>query len=250
MKKSLFDIAARENTGKSILDSGDYYGRHWQRPALQPGRPLVTWDRHGATIDTALLLAEYLQPDSKLQRDFERFANKAENERESWFAVLEKYREHKKLVLCARDNTYNGEQDLSQVFIWETWAPESRRDWICSHEDQITVIQIHTGCDVRGGYSKPVFCRALGEYQIPVDLVCGYTIVDGRTEAGLELPWQQSDSLCERWMIGYSSYPAGELENCIDRIFEFTRTADTVCALLKTGELVKIRAYSAAEYAS
>jgi len=42
----------QENTGRSILDSGDYYGRHWEHNQgadfeAQPEGRLEFWERNG-----------------------------------------------------------------------------------------------------------------------------------------------------------------------------------------------------------
>lgn len=241
MRNEIFDKACRENTGRHLLDSGDYYGRHWQNPPLAPDRPMVTWGKHGAIIDTALFLATYLEPIEALNKEFNEFCARDENAEKCYASLVKPFMKTKGLVCQSRNNVYNGEQDLSQVYIWAVYTKEDDSDWVYADDEAVTVIEIHTGCDVRGGYAKPIFCRALGEYQVPVDLCCGYRIVEAH------IPLDQYQLLDERWQIGYSLWPAGQVKEDVERIFEFTRTVDTVCALLKTGEVVKIQAYSAAE---
>lgn len=64
------------------------------------------------------------------------------------------------------DNTYNQENDLDQVFqfdLVECWG------------ERYAIIQIHTGCDVRGGYTSPVVTRLYDEsyfYDWNVDYYC------------------------------------------------------------------------------
>lgn len=242
---TIFETAARENTGKSMLDSGGENGRHWQKPPLAEARPLVVWDKYGAAIETAAFLAEHLRPAHDVQAQFEEFAQLPENEREDWFTVTERFREHLGLESLGRDNVYNGENDLSQVYIYDVWGTDdTRRDWIYADDDRLTVIHIHTGADVRGGYGRPIFCRARGEYQVPVDLVAEFTVIEARGPDGTPLSDDKAMRLSERWIAGYSGHPQSAMERDVERFFEFTRTVDTCCALLKSGEVVKISAYA------
>jgi len=54
----------QENTGRSILDSGDYYGRHWQRNQgrdfeSEPEGKLEFWTR-GEDLDILPVVSVYL----------------------------------------------------------------------------------------------------------------------------------------------------------------------------------------------
>ncbi len=55
----------------------------------------------------------------------------------------------------------------------------------------------------------------------------------------LDDPWNE---LGERWTCCYTSYPAGAVRDDVKRVFGFTKTPTTVCALLNSGEIVKISA--------
>lgn len=184
-----FKDACRENTGSHFLDSGGAYGRHHEAPPIPEEAPIASWSASdighgcGPTINTGVFLDTWSQggPDAELQERFERFA---EDSDASWFEDAQRFCEEELGLTCAgRDNVYNGENDLSQVFVWEVWNDGESGDWIYPDESTVTVIFVHTGCDVRGGYGHPLFVRpeSVGcEYSIPVDVVAGLGPVAAR----------------------------------------------------------------------
>lgn len=238
----VFAKACRYNSGTHMLDSGGAYGRHWQNPAIErKDNPAVidVWrDEITGTIETAHFLAEHLEVDSDIQAQFDTWAAEQDG---SWFELSERFAtEVLGLVQRGRDNVYNHDNDLTQVFIWEVYTPEDDRahEWIYSDE-ALTVIFVHTGCDVRGGYSAPVFCRPRGEYTVPVDVCAEFYVIDARDEDG-EVMDAEKWRLDEKWRAGYSAWPAGQLREDVARVFGFTKTESTVCVKLNTGELVKL----------
>lgn len=248
MNKNFETIAKafRYNSGRSFLDSGDYYGRHHEKPPIAEERPMVTidtWrnDEVNPTIEVAHFLAETCEVDFEIQYQFEEWAAQEENSELSWFEAGEKFAtEVLGLNQYARDNTYNSENDLSQDYVWELYAEDDKGDWIYS-DDALYVVYAHTGCDVRGGYAYPLFLRCQGDYSIPVDLVAEFYISEGRLN-GEELSDEECRSLDEEWQCGYSSNPSYQLSKSIERIFGFTKTVDSVVVKLKSGEIVKIHA--------
>lgn len=248
MSKKLETIAKafRHNTGKSFLDSGDFYGRHYEKPPITEETPMVSIETWGnseisATIETASFLAETCEVDFKIQKQFEEWAAREENSELSWFEAGETFAtEILGLKQLARDNTYNGENDLSQTYVWEVYGQDDDGDWIYA-DDALMVVYAHTGCDVRGGYAYPLFLRHLGDYSIPVDLVAEFGILAGRRD-GVELSRDECQELDEEWQCGYSSHPSYHMSKQIVRIFDFTKTVNTVVAKLKSGEIVKIAA--------
>lgn len=245
MNNNLTTIAKafRHNTGKHFLDSGDYYGRHYDKPPITEETPLVsidTWKTEvTATIDTARFLAETCEVDTDLQSQFDEWAELEENSDLNWFEAGEKFAtEVLGLTQLARDNTYNGENDLSQTYVWEVYAEDDNGDWIYN-DDALMVVYAHTGCDVRGGYAYPLFLRCQGDYSIPMDLVAEFYITDGRLN-GEELEDEACRELDEQWQCGYTSNPAYHMSKDIERVFVFTKTVDSVVVKLKSGEIVKI----------
>ena len=165
--------ACRANTGTHFLDSGGDNGRHWQKPAISMDHPIVSWDPRfkDATLHTGPFLVEWAG-DGIAHDIHERFDAYAEEYPNTpWFELADQFmRDELGLEQAARDNTYNGESDLDQCFVWEVWNDGTNLDWIYPDESTVTVLYIHTGCDVRGGYSWPVFIRPNRDYSVPVDL--------------------------------------------------------------------------------
>lgn len=246
--KTWFD-AFRENTGKALCDSGDAYGRHWQKPPLDPDKPVAVitlWRNEiSATISTAHFLNELMEIDQEMCAAFEEWAALDEHARMDWFEAGQAFLVERGYVTQCRDNIYNGENDLSQVYVWEVWGKEDsmHEDWLYWSDDKITVIYPHNGCDVRGGYASPVFCRPRHkhEYSIPVDVVCGFSILEARHD-GETISDSDRWNLDEKWQVGYSSNPAYAMNKEIERVFRWTLSKDeqTVCAKLSDGTLVKI----------
>lgn len=241
-----FAAACRFNSGKSLLDSGDAYGRHWQKPAIaldcSPVIVRAEQRKHGAevcaTIETAHFLAEALKVDFELQSQFEDWAAEQEG---TWFELGERFAtEVLGMTQHARDNVYNGENDLSQVFIWEAYSPNDHEsDWIYA-KDPLCVIYVHTGCDVRGGYSKPLFCRSKGDYAVPVDYCAQFYAESGTDADGVELTEAELQDISDKWCCGYSSHPSYQVEKEIETVLECDESGQWFTAKLASGETVKI----------
>ena len=235
----VFAKACRYNSGAHFLDSGGAYGRYWEKPPIAEASEsavIDVWrDEITGTIETAHFLAEHLDVDTDVQKQFDEWC---EDQDGNWFELAHRFAiEALGLSARASDNVYNNENDLTQVFVWQVYTPEDdERDWIYSREP-LTVIFVHTGCDVRGGYSAPIFCRPRGEYAVPVDVCAEFYAIEARDEDGEEIDTQSVD---ERWRAGYASWPAGEVQRDVARVFGFTKTKTTVCAKLHSGEVVKI----------
>ena len=108
-----------------------------------------------------------------------------------------------------RDNVYNHENDFSDVFVFEVFAPENTSDW-CYSDDIYVSVSVHRGGDVRGNYGftklyKVADCIAESGF---LDWVIGWDVCDLQGN-------RIDDDITERFAIGYSSYPWGELVNYI-----------------------------------
>jgi hypothetical protein len=197
----------RQNTGKHFLDSGDYYGRVYETPAPCG---LFSVARDG-TVSLTLtgLLAQYATMVAEVQEALE--AALAADERLGHFEVGPQVMEALGYEQVARDNTYNGEQDLDQNFVYEVWQKEGcDREWIYD-ETAIVLVYAHTGCDVRGGYSTPLAVRFAGEYSIPVDLVVSFSPADAAAEV-----WCIWRALPEGFAeAGYTSNPQYRLHEVV-----------------------------------
>ena len=159
-----------ENTGSHFLDSDGTYGRNWQRnqsrdfdaePAVR--QSFEVWKGElclEASISTYHWMNEFLEFDQDLQ---EQFLEYAETQPDSmpWLALMEEWVDE---VHDGHDsdrwteNTYNNPDhwDLSQVLQFVKFRIDS--------EDYL-ILQVHGGCDVRGGYTAPkVFRIKHGEF--------------------------------------------------------------------------------------
>lgn len=152
-----------ENTGTHMLDSGGAYGRNWQR---NTGKKIgdfrreksVTWDKAtGYTIN----LFHYLAKDLRIDPVCESF-NKCFVPAKDWDGgeLEEVYGVSKAGVEWLKEkgfqfkrtfNSYNGDSALSQVIqgTWLEW-PDSPYS---GDRGYYLLLQIHGGCDVRGGYT-------------------------------------------------------------------------------------------------
>jgi hypothetical protein len=172
------------------------------------------WD--SPTLDTAQHLANSLGeplelPDSVCEGDW---ATEQEPALLRWFARLT----HKQYVHQCRDNTYNGENDLSSNFVFSIYAPEGCSDW-CWCDDLFVVVECHLGGDVRGNYGPMAVYRidSIGESGF-FDVVCGwYAEPVDQTSADCLAKAEDAaiEHFNERCSIGYSGWPTGEARNLI-----------------------------------
>jgi hypothetical protein len=238
-----FSEAAREPTGTHFLDSGGESGRSWQQPPLPEDAPIIRMDARyplEPTIETGPFLDSCVEIDRDLQTEFEGWVESFDGD---WFSAGAEFMEGRGFVQVARDNVYNGENDLSQVYVYEVYLPSDIEgaDWIYS-DDAVAVFYLHTGADVRGGYGRPIFGRGRGDYTIPADLVIGVHVLDSR-ENGFPGSYDQ-------WEIGYTSAPLYSFSDEVERVFGWTLNLEdcTVCVKMKSGERLHVQFYTAADW--
>lgn len=151
-----------ENTGRHMLDSGDAYGRHWQRNRgidveSWLNRPTASWGYKGEyyTLDVFHWLLTRLQFEPELQAEFDIFDQ--ERPDDGWLQVMDEFCEHKWPELTRECiNSYNHEDALSQVIQFTGVFGDDYPD------HQYVLLQIHGGCDVRGGYTAPKVFSVVG----------------------------------------------------------------------------------------
>ena len=188
---------SRQNTGRHFLDSGDHYGRIYDAPVMSER---VMWNKWGElAISVTHMLAEFAEV-HPIHKQFYQW-DKRQAENLPWFEGADRFMRERGYECAARDNTYNAQTDLDQNFVWEIWVPEGEGslDWFYA-DDAIVALYLHTGCDVRGGYSSPLFVQFTGEGVIPFTFSAHLYSSD--------LPEDEAD----RIGYGYSDYPIGELE--------------------------------------
>ena len=188
----------RQNTGTHFLDSGGESGRQWQQPL--PSKA-VSIGADGPTLSLTHILADHARLHD-LHAEFYVWAETMPD-REPWFDLAPSFMSERGYECKARDNTYNGDTDLDQDFVYEVWVHENDdcSDWIYC-DDAIVLIYPHCGADARGGYASPLICTFPDlDYALPVDLTCSL------------YSNELSESENERLDAGYSGYPMGELES-------------------------------------
>lgn len=170
-----------ENTGRHLLDSGDYYGRHWERNQLRSfdNEPEVVleFDSCGmeATINVYHFLKRNLEFDEEWDNLFYRFVEEYNNEHAPWLQLMEEFPEWLKKTLGLKVggvygdgepftvNTYNHQSLLSQTLQYLYMSVEGEYNDDIYVNDTFILLQIHQGCDVRGGYTRPRVFREVEE---------------------------------------------------------------------------------------
>lgn len=162
-----------ENTGTHMLDSGGAYGRHHEknqdRDFSSEPATVLDFSYGGIEVTHSVYhwLIENLEYDQETDAAFHNFAKLEENKDKYWaenvrdFILLESERLEGEPDLTQADtpayNTYNGEDLLSQTL--QYWYVELR-------DQSYVFLQIHGGCDVRGGYTAPRVFTPLEQYAI------------------------------------------------------------------------------------
>jgi len=155
-----------ENTGNHFLDSGGAYGRNWQRNQERDfdSEPASTVEFFGSGNSTEIIvthnvyhwLLDRLEFDPTIQAQYDAFAAGPEQSEQCDYGNMQEFGDHLRDHYGAKGvygdgdpfvvNTYNGEDCVSQVlqYLYFTLG-----------ESEYVLLQIHGGCDVRGGYTSP-----------------------------------------------------------------------------------------------
>lgn len=196
----------KENTGRHFLDSGGAYGRAWERNQSRDlgNEPASTLSFRYKEVDlthsTFHWLAERLDYAPDLQEKFDAYVE-SQNDRDPWLVLMEGFFDHLSAEghevrdpIDRRDgtpmivNTYNYECLLDQTLQFAYATVDG---------DPVVLLQIHGGCDVRGGYTAPKVFRESGHSD--------YAMLDyGRGGIGC-------DKCDANWMLdgGYYLYDGG-----------------------------------------
>lgn len=168
-KQIIFEMLT-ENTGSHFLDSGGAYGRHWERNQeltiedfeAEPEES-YTYNKDSNYLERRVSVFHFL---SQLDTDWicEEFNNMPCKDWDSdgemygvsdaqWRWLTSKC----EVEIGHTFNTYNGDSDLSQVL---------QGSWLTLNGDVYLLLQIHGGCDVRGGYTNAKLFTTPDEYVI------------------------------------------------------------------------------------
>ncbi len=148
----------KENTGIHMMDSGGAYSRGWQRNqgVRFEDTPESTFSLLGGVVlNIYHFLVYWLERDERailLERELYRLSKLKRNQDESWFAIVYEFvQDHLGIAEPRIANTYNWENNLSQVMQYVVLTDE-----LMDEDGEVYIIlQIHGGCDVRGGYTAP-----------------------------------------------------------------------------------------------
>ena len=156
-----------ENTGRHFLDSGDAYGRKWE---LNQGKTIEDFERepeehivwNGNYLERTVSVFHYL---SQLETDelCDEFNSMPceDWDCEAVYGVSEAQwnwlKELGDIKTTHTFNTYNGDSDLSQIL---------QGSWLTINDEQYLLLQIHGGCDARGGYTNAKLFKPQEDYYI------------------------------------------------------------------------------------
>ena len=144
-----------ENTGRALCDSGDAYGRAWQRNqgktvADWRKRPQVTWDGQDWSVDIFHYLINRLYLDEVCDYYNRRFLPAKDWDGDyygvsraacEWLEVRG-FTEHPEWKQSF--NSYNWSSRLSQ---------DIQGTFLQFADTEYVLLQVHGGCDIRGGYT-------------------------------------------------------------------------------------------------
>lgn len=182
VKKLVYELLTA-NTGKHPADSGGAYGRHWERNSkktiedfeAEPEAVLeVKFDDVYPTISLYHYLSRILALDD-LCNEFN--ALPVEDwDSDEYYGVSKAgeqwLQEHGFEPIGDTFNSYNGDSCLSQVIQGETFK---------IGVDYYVLLQIHGGCDVRGGYTDAKLFK-LDEEHLLYDESCSFKFGEGDDE--------------------------------------------------------------------
>lgn len=200
-----------ENTGRALCDSGGAYGRNWERnqgDKFANDKPIsVEFGCYDGSLEVMCTVSLYhwmlhnLEFDAEMQARLDAYTDEQPSNT-SWFQIAEEFAEQEQARAndenCEtnRDfprciNTYNDPDhwDLSQVLQFHSLCLDDY------HETTHLIVQVHGGCDVRGGYTAPKCFRLSRD---------GYEWIESA---------HVSDVFAGRWYWGYNYFAKGHL-NC------------------------------------
>lgn len=160
-----------ENTGIHMLDSGGAYGRAWQQ---NKGRDFAAEPAATITVEEGFIdirrstyhfLLECLEFDEAMNERFGEFAKARDPEDQtSWLGLMDEF---VKDWLGGFDVYGDGPPEVTGIYgegppiVINTYNHDSLLDQVIQYvyfelcEQGYVLLQIHGGCDVRGGYTAP-----------------------------------------------------------------------------------------------
>lgn len=180
-----------ENTGGHFLDSGDAYGRHWERNQKKSINDFMNEDAVIYYIDTeskhpyierTVSVFHYLS-NLELDEICDKF-NKANSDTKDWDGELygvsakgEGVLKNYGIEVDRQWNTYNGDSDLSQ-----TLQGANLKIFVDGQFEDYILVQVHNGCDVRGGYTDAKLFKMNDDFYNIWEYMSHDEIVDNELE--------------------------------------------------------------------
>lgn len=152
--KEVINEMLQENTGRHMLDSGGAYGRNFEKNQdrnfdAEPACSVDIWnDSVSINYNVYHYLVNFLEYDEQMQSKFEEFICHQESKDNHDCYGLVAMHEFAELYADSWEsvNTYNHESLVSQVLQYVHLTID---------DEEYLLLQVHGGCDVRGGYTEP-----------------------------------------------------------------------------------------------
>ena len=169
IKELIFDMLT-ENTGRHPLDSGGAYGRAWERNQARTIEDFenepeekYTYRKSGNYLERTVSVFHFLS-----QLDMDELCEEFNAMPcDYWDADDEVYgvskvqwdwlKANHVVKVGYTFNTYNGDSDLSQIL---------QGSWVEIDDEVYLLLQIHGGCDARGGYTNAKLFTTPEEHMI------------------------------------------------------------------------------------
>lgn len=163
-KENIFEMLT-ENTGSHFLDSGGAYGRHWERNQKKSlkdfeNEPEVEHEVWDDDVEYTISVFHYLVNQLETDGICGAFNQLPVNDWDSELAYGlseegETFLTDLGFEFHSTINTYNGEDFLSQVLQYTH---------LTLNDEFYVLLQVHQGCDVRGGYTDARLFKLANEY--------------------------------------------------------------------------------------
>ncbi len=169
IKELIFDMLT-ENTGRHPLDSGGAYGRAWERNQARTIEDFenepeekYTYRKSGNYLERTVSVFHFLsQLDmDELCEEFNAMPCRDWDADDEVYGVSKAQwdwlKANHEVKVGYTFNTYNGDSDLSQIL---------QGSWVEIDDEVYLLLQIHGGCDARGGYTNAKLFTTPEEYMI------------------------------------------------------------------------------------
>lgn len=155
--KEVISDMLKQNTGRSFLDSGGAYGRHYEKSQKvenfdnTPRIEVEIFENDEelrdvlVTVNVYHFLKNHLEYAPKKDKEFQEYMNNSDKK------YLQDMQDFGKIngYDISTINTYNQESVLSQILQFSLYMQDD------IYNTEYIALQIHNGCDTRGGYTRP-----------------------------------------------------------------------------------------------